>query len=115
MGNLTIEGLRAELRSAKARELQLKLEHRRAAVVPGSAWADAVTAQLEAQSSLAFLDAKRVSRRRRWPVGKGWIRKRAERAAWRALVRARDKALPQHEELISRLQVHRSRHAKGAR
>lgn len=28
--------------------------------------------------------------------------------------RAGDKALPQHEELVSRLQVHRSRHAKGA-
>ena len=61
MAELSMQVLRSELAQAKAADLKSRLALRKVAVLSGNAWADAITAKREAESSLASLGAARAA------------------------------------------------------
>lgn len=63
MVELSMAAMRAELRIAKAMVLHDALVRRRQDVPSGDMWGGALTAELSARSSLAFLDVARAADR----------------------------------------------------
>ena len=62
MSELSLQALCSQLAQAKAANLKSRLALRQATVRPGRcAWADAITAKLEAESSFASLGAARAA------------------------------------------------------